>query len=171
MQAPPPPVLRPHWIPVPPSWLVAAGLVLLGALPHQIPVAGRRLLQNPVGALAFAALAAWVFWRTPVLGAAMFVFLAGAYLAPPTREGFSAPILNKDRVNRRHLWENEEIMTETPEVIQDLTHGPALLKDEVDPHAHKWEVENTLEEHPAGIQERPVADLPEYSESHPPYRS
>jgi hypothetical protein len=101
----------------------------------------------------------------------MFVFLAGAYLAAPTRETFTAPILNKDKVNRRHLWENEEIMTETPEIIQDLTRGPGLLKDEVAADAHKWEVENTLEEHPVGIQERPVADLPDYAESQQPHRS
>lgn len=172
MQAPPPQVLRPHWIPIHPSWIVAAGLVLLGALPHQVPAASRRLLQSPLGAIAFAAVAAWVAWRTPVLGVAMFLFLAGVWVgAPPSQEGFAAPVLNKDNVHRRQRWYSEEIMTETPEMIQELTTGPAFMKDVVGDQAHKWEVETTLEENPVGIQERPVADLPEYTESQPPYHS
>jgi hypothetical protein len=170
MQAPPS-VMRPHWIPVHPSWLVATGLILLGALPHQVPAAGRRFLQNPMGGIAFAGISAWVAWRSPVLGVAMFLFLAGVWISAPMREGFVSPVLNKDSVNRRRLWHSEEIMTEMPEMIQELTTGPGFLKDVVDTQAHKWEVETTLEENPVGIQDRPVADLPDYMESQPSHHS
>lgn len=193
MQAPPPPVQRLHWIPVAPSWIVAAGLVLLGAMPHQLPVAGVRILHNPIGLCATLAVAAWVAWRgSHVLGAAIALFVAGVWLygpvnregfaqgrkgpgltlnEPMVHEGFAAPILNKDRVKHGHRWISEEIMSEEPAAIQERTEGPALVEDEVQHHDHQWEVEHILEEHPAGIQDRPVASLPEYTESHPPYRS
>lgn len=172
MQAPPPSPIRLHWIPVPPSWLVSAGLVLLAALPHQVPVTGRRVLQNPVGAVAFLALAAWIAWRDyHVLAAAMILLLAGVWICG-TRETFVAPILNKDHVKRdKHRWLSEEVMSEEPTMIQERTEGPALVEDEVHTTEHRWQVEQSMEEHPVGIQERPVAELPEYSESHPPYRS
>lgn len=175
MQAPPPSPIRLHWIPVPPSWLVAAGLVLLAALPHQVPAAGRRALQNPLSAAAIAAIAAWIAWRGyHVLAAAIILLIAGVWICGPNggREAFVAPILNKDHVKReRHRWLSEEIMSEEPTLIQERTEGPALVEDEVHDTTHRWEIEQAMEEHPVAIQDRPVADLPEYSESHPPYRS
>lgn len=173
MQAQPPQPIRLHWIPVEPSWLVAIGLVLLGVLPHQVPAAGRRMLSTPIGALLFAALATWVTWKIPVLGAAMFIFLVGVALTGAHSEGFSgrAQVLNKDTVTKKKQWFVEDILGEKPKGIQDRTESPALTFDDVD-HPHTWEVEQAMEEHPVAIQERPVPELPEYSESqHTPYRS
>ncbi len=173
MQAPPPQPIRLHWIPVEPSWLVAGGLVLLGSLPHQVPAAGQRMLSSPIGALLFAALAAWVAWRAPVLGAAMFIFLAGVVIAGRSeRESFAgrAEVLNKDKVTKKQRWFVEDTLEEKPKGIQDRTEGPALTFDDID-HPHTWEVEQALEENPVAIQERPVPELPEYDESHTPYRS
>lgn len=171
MQAPPPQPIRLHWSPVEPSWLVAGGLVLLGSMPHQIPAAGRRLMGSPMGAVLFAALAAWVTWRVPVLGAAMYILLAGVILTGSYREPFAAQTLNKDKVTKKQRWFVEDTMGETPAGIQDRTEGPALTFDDVD-HPHTWEVEQVMEETPVAIQERPVPELPEYDESQQtPYRS
>jgi hypothetical protein len=169
MQAPPSPI-RLHWIPVEPSWLVAGGLVLLGSLPHQVPAAGRRMLCSPVSALLFAAFSAWVAWRAPVLGAAMFILLAGVVIAGPREEPFAAQTLNKDAVSKKQRWFVENTMGEKPSGIQDRTEGPALTFDDVD-HPHTWEVERVMDEHPVAIQERPVPELPDYDESHTPYHS
>lgn len=158
MQAPPPPQLKLHWIPVEPSWLVAVGLVLLAALPHQIPAAGRRLLEHPVGALLLAALAAVVWWHHPVLGTAMFLLVAALRLRATANEGFAPQILIKDRVSpRRSRWFQEEVMMEDPHVIQERTQESGFILDRVtEEEAKPWFVESTMEETPVAIQERPV---------------
>lgn len=190
MQAPPPQPVRLHWIPVPASWLVAAGIVLLAVLPHQIPITGRRLLHSGPGAVLFAVASGWVTWKAPVLGIAMFMLLAGIWFhGPPLRgttEGFAdqwagqlnpndragregfvggSPILNKDRVKKdANKWLVEEVLQEQPKGIQDRTESPAISVDEIPDHDYRWEVENALDEHPMGIQERPVAAPMEYDE-------
>jgi hypothetical protein len=158
MQAAPPPAVRLHWIPVEPSWLVAVGLVLLAALPHQIPATGRRVLTHPVGALLFAAIAAVVWWSHPVLGTAMFLLVAALRLRPTT-EGFAPQILIKDRVRPKGpRWHQEEVMMEEPTMIQERTadSGGFILDRVSEEEAKPWFVESTLEENPAAIQERPV---------------
>lgn len=167
MQAPPS-ATRPHWIPVNPSWIVSAGLVLLGVLPHQIPHAGRQLLHNGLGAIAFAAAAAWVTTKVPVLGIAMLIMLAGVWFHGPrlqTTEAFAT--LNKDEVKRRKYWHVEKTLKEKPKGIQERTMGPAIHLDEIPDHDHRWEVEYALEEHPTAIQDRPVSGPMEYDESQP----
>lgn len=159
MQTPPPPSLKLHWIPVEPSWIVAVGLVLLAALPHQIPAAGRRLLEHPVGALLFAALAAIVWSYHPVLGTAMLLLVAALRLRKKSPvEEFSAPILIKDRVSpKRQRWLQEEVMMEDPHVIQERTQESGFILDRVsEDEAKPWFVESTMEETPIAIQERPV---------------
>ena len=189
MQAPPPQPIRLNWIPVPASWLVAAGIVILAVLPHQIPNAGRRLLHSGPGALLFAVAAGWVTWKAPVLGVAMFMLLAGIWFHGPPfrgyddregfaqdglnlngrvdREGFAggAPVLNKDRVKKEsQRWLVEEVLDEQPKGIQDRTESPAISIDDIPDHDHRWEVEYALDENPMGIQERPVAAPMEYDE-------
>lgn len=162
MQAPPPPPLKLHWIPFPPSWLVAVGLVLLAALPHQIPTTGRRLLEHPVGALLFATLAAVIWWHHPVLGIAMLLLVASLRLRSrvfaSAAEGFAPQILIKDRVSpKRHRWLQEEVMMEDPHIIQERTQDSGFILDRVSEEESKpWFVESTLEESPVAIQERPV---------------
>jgi hypothetical protein len=156
MQAPP---LQLHWSPVPPSWIVASALIILAVLPHQVPVLGRRLLQNPMGALIWIAGAVWLFTQrgSPVLAIAALMFLTGIYLMP-RGEGFVAEILNKDKVrSQSRKWLGEEILSEDPHGIQERTENPQINYDEVTAdESHPWFVEKTLGEHPIAIQERPV---------------
>jgi len=160
---------------VPPKWLVAGGLVLLGAMPHQIPATGRRLLHGAVGVVGTLALAIWLgcWQREPVLAAALVILLAGVWFHGPAvyDEPFVAPVLNKDHVTHKRRWISEEIMSEEPAAIQERTEGPVLNKDEVDSHAHRWDSERALDEHPTEIQERPVASPVDYEDSHRSYHS
>lgn len=166
MSMPPPPPLRLHWSPVEPSWIVSAGLVVLAVLPHQVPPSGRRVLEHPLGGLLFAALSAYVAWRIPVLGAAMFIFLAGIVLHPRPKEPFTAMILNKDPVQRRHRWMNEEVLNEDPHGVQERTENPVLNFDEVmDDQVQQWHGEQELGEHPHAIQDKAVPNVPEYDDA------
>jgi len=162
----PPNLPRLHWAPVEPSWIVSIGLVILAVLPHQIPESGRRILEHPNGSLLFAALSAYVAWLSPVLGAAMFIFLAGIILhAAPLAEHFAATNLNKDRIRKSgvHKWLGEEVLSENPKAIQERTANPVISYDEV-PDGEQWHDEDVLGEHPHAIQERAVGPVPEYDE-------
>lgn len=156
--AAPPTATRLHWIPVEPSLLVAAALIVLAVLPHQIPAPIRRVLRSWIGGALFVAVAVWVFWKQhrPVLGMAMALLLVGIWIERP--EGFAAPVLNKDRVTTKRRWMGEEVMNEEPATIQERTENPALLRDKVSPEEseQQWHAERTLDEHPQIIQERPV---------------
>ena len=158
MQAPQPQSARLHWIPVPPSWIVATGLVLLAVLPHQIHMSGRRILGNPIVAILGIAGAGWLFWQHhAVLGMALLIFLTAMFIHANTTEGFSAPILNKDTVTKKRRWLGEEILSEEPHGIQERTDNPAITYDKVEPdEATPWFDETTLNQHPEAIQERPV---------------
>jgi len=162
----PPTIPRIHWSPVEPSWIVSIGLVILAVLPHQIPATGRLALHHPIGTIAFAALSAWVAWKVPVLGAAMFIFLAGIVIHAPTAEPFTAIKLNKDRIpTNARKWLGEELMSEDPHGIQERTENPILNYDEVSEHqAEPWQGERALNEQPHAIQEKPVGAVPEYDE-------
>ena len=167
MNMPPPNLPRLHWSPVEPSWIVSVGLVILAALPHQIPATGRRVLSHPIGAILFAALSTYVAWKAPVLGAAMFIFLAGVILQARRQqtEPFVTKNLNKDRVKKPHTWLGEEVLAEHPTAIQQRTEDPAISYDEVIDHdAPPWEGEAALDEHPLAIQDKPVGRVPEYDE-------
>jgi len=156
-----------HWIPMEPSWIVAVGLVILAVLPHQVPVAGRRVLKNWIGAVTFAAAAAWVFTRVPPLGIAMFMLLFAIHMMGDI-EGFSAQILTKDNVTqqqRKKRWLPEEVFSEDPHGIQDRTEGPEMRYDAVDYKKDHWFVEDSLNEHPEAIQERPVSNDMDYDGS------
>jgi hypothetical protein len=169
MQAPPFQPPRLHWIPFKLSWLIAVGLVLLAALPHQIPSQGRRLLRSPIGAIGFLAISAWVLYRKPVLGIAMILLLAGIWSLPDKESFVNQQILNKDVVQpmkqKRHRWFGEAALFEEPEMIQERTEEPAFLVDEVS-HEDRWYEEQVLDEYPIAIQERPIRDtLMDSSES------
>jgi hypothetical protein len=172
MNPTPTPVHRPHWIPVEPSWIVAIGLIVLAVLPHQVPRAGRIVLQHPIGAILFAVLSAWVATKIPVLGAAMLIFLAGVYLSSASAiEGFAPMVLNKDSVQKPpeqkkpNRWLNEEILSEIPDAIQERSDNTYLNYDAVtDQESGTWSAEDMLGETPIGIQERVIANEPEYDD-------
>lgn len=167
MNPPPPPTHRLHWSPVEPSWIVSVGLIILAVLPHKLPPVGIAALRHPAGALVFAVLSTYVAWTVPVLGAAMFIFLAGVLLhTKEEREPFAAAILNKDRVqHKKHRWLDEEVLHEDPRGIQEKTENPVLNYDEVmDYEAEPWYGEGVLDEQPHAIQEKPVGSVPEYDE-------
>lgn len=149
-----------------PSVLVSAALVLLSALPHQVPSNLRRLLRSPLGGLLFGVLAAVIFWRKhAVLGMAMLIFLAGIWLDTMS-EGFAAEILIKDKVKRQpRRWEGEEVLSEDPHGIQERTEDQIINLDEVGHESSQWFDERVMDVHPAGIQERVSISPPEYDNS------
>lgn len=116
------------------------------------------MLSQPVVAALFAVGAFWLFWRHhAVLGLALLIFLVGVLFRSRTTEGFSAPILNKDRVTQRRRWMGEELMSEDPHAVQERTDNPAITYDKVEPdEATPWFDETTLNRHTEAIQERPV---------------
>lgn len=149
-----------------PSVLVSAGLLLLAALPHQIPPYIRRALRSYVGLIGFGLLSAAVFWRKhALLGMAMMIFLAGVWL-DQTSEGFAAEILIKDKVKRApRRWEGEEILSEDPHGIQEKTEDQIINLDEVGHESEQWFDESVLDVHPTAIQERVSISAPEYDYS------
>lgn len=150
MQSPQPPRL--HWIPVKPSWLISAGLVLLAVLPKQVPY--RHVFRNMWGIVAFGALSLYVMTLHPVLGMAMLIFLAGMNLN--SVEGFAnAPILNKEPVNKKKTWFVEDTLNEKPRGIQERTDNPSLQFDEITSDEH-WYDEDVMGVDPLGIQDKPV---------------
>ena len=156
---------RLHWAPVEPSWIVSMGLIVLAVLPHQIPTVGRHAIHHPIGRLLFAAASAGVAYMKPVLGAAMFIFMAGIILhsdTPTFTEAFAATNLNKDRVNPkgRRKWFDEEMLSEDTRAIQERTENPVMSYDEIVDHdAEPWYNENEV---PRAIQEKAVPTVPEY---------
>lgn len=163
MQAPPPQPHRLHWIPVDPSWLVSASLVVLAVLPHQVPATFRRAMRAPLGAVLFAAASAWVWMLKPVLGTAMAIFLAAVVIYESRHasymEGFmSAPTLVRDRVQKNaHRWYQEVALQEKPKVIQERTGTGNINVDTVSEHdATPWHDEPGGAPH--AIQERIVAE-------------
>lgn len=164
MQAAPPSLPRPHWIPMEPSWLVALALVLLAVLPHQLPRHVYSTLRHPLGAiLLILVAAALTFWfKKPVLGIALLLLVAAVQIRARQhpREGFAAPILVKDRSKHKDndkRWLVEETLNEDPHGTQEHTEEGGFLYDEVDTeHSRPWFVEDSLGEHTRAIQDRPV---------------
>jgi hypothetical protein len=103
-QAPP---IRLHWIPVCPSWIVSAGIVLLAVLPHKIPVTGRRVLGHVTTRLLFAAAAIYVWLLKPVLGTAMLILLASLVMMPEA-EADRSPVNQLSHVTTAAAAENAE---------------------------------------------------------------
>jgi len=137
--------------------------VILAALPHKVPVAGRTILRHPVGALIFAGLSAFVTTKVPVLGVAMFLFLAGIWCMRSATETFAPMVLNKDHTqkhnkkpNKTSRWFEEEVLSEDPHGVQERTENPTILYDEVEGSDH-WFAEDVLGETPTAIQERAVS--------------
>ena len=161
---PPPPRL--HWMPVNPSWLVAAGICVGAALPQNIPAAFRRFIVHPIGAVALFIVAGWLMsGPSPVLAVSLLLLFGSVSLI--RTEPFQAVILNKDKIaDKGQRWLSEEILHEEPEGIQERTEEPQLLLNRVTPdEQHPWESETTLNEHTSAIQERPISAPIEYDES------
>jgi hypothetical protein len=138
MQAPPPQPHRLHWIPVEPSWLVSAGLVVLAVLPHQVPATFRRAIKAPLGAMLFAAATAWVWMLKPVLGIAMAIFLAAIviYETSSAAGGYEPSLLEKRWAESRHTSYMEHFSNSTP----------TLVRDHVQKNAHRWYQEVAMQE-------------------------
>ena len=153
-----------HWFPVEPSWILSVGLIVLAALPHQLPLPVSFGLRTGLGATCFALLSAGVMWKKPVLGMAMFILLAGTWMSnyiegfAGKKEGFTANII-KDAVQNKHRWLSEEIMNEDPHGIQERTEYNMINDDVTEQDAQPWLVEDVLGETPMGIQERPVQPM------------
>ena len=160
MQAPPAAPIKLHWIPVEPSWIIASALIILAALPHQIPAYIRTFLMSSAGGLLYAAAAIWMLYKKPVLGIAMLLLIVSLRLTHKEGyEGFIAPVINKDKVSQKpRRWFSEEVMSEEPHMIQERTDDPAMTYDEIslEEAGARWHSESAMDEHPVAIQERPV---------------
>lgn len=150
MQSSPPPI-RLHWFPVRPVWIVSAAIIVLAALPHQLPVPVSYGLQTTAGAILFAAASAAVAWKEPVLGAAMFMLLATTYTSSYV-EGFSLNI-TQDRVDpKKRRWGAEKALNEQPDTIQTKTQS-SMTREHVTPDdAGHWFGEESLGENTVEFQ-------------------
>lgn len=152
-------------MPVDPSWIVSAGLILLAVLPHQVPATFRRAVRAPLGLLLLGAATIWVWTLKPVLGIAMAIFLAAIVIYQSQHmmltEGMSSPVLIRDRVSdkNQHRWFQEVAMKEQPKVIQERTESGRISIDTVTEHdATPWYDEPDGAPH--AIQERSAPDHP-----------
>ena len=159
MQAP----IKLHWFPMEPTWIVSLCIVILAALPHQLPVNVSFGLTRSIGILFFGLVSALVLWKKPVLGMAMFIFLASVNLSNYI-EGFQN--ITRDRVQKTKKWAGEIIMDEEPTMIQERTDA-IIVRDDVQ-EDDTWFGESILGETPKAIQERSTPDQPyqetEYSQ-------
>lgn len=164
MQAPAPPTIRLHWIPVEPSWIVAMGMILLAVLPHQVPLSFRKAVHNKIVFLCLVGIAGWLYTKVPVLGTAMMIMIAGIRMAK-IKEHFAPQTLIQDKVHKKKkVWFEEEVMSEDPHTIQERTDSPGLIRDHVtEQDAKPWFGESALDEHTTEIQERPVASMGPYN--------
>ena len=156
MNPQPPPALRLHWSPVSPSWIVSIGLVILAVLPHKIPLFGRQLLGLTIVRILFAAASIYIGMMKPVLGIAMMILLVSVILMPVS-ESFALMRLNKDSSGRKHHWLVEETFAEEPDFIQTSTRETNLNLDKVSEGKPRWGSERAMDEHPKGIQDKPVS--------------
>ena len=162
MNPQPPQPLRLHWIPVAPSWIISAGLILLAALPHQVPQTAHRLLANTIVRIMCAAATIYVWMKAPILGTAMGILLISMILMPVS-EGFVITNLNHDRVKKKRThWFIEDALAEEPMGIQERTEETNLNYDDVSDKCGAWQAENIMKENPMGIQDKPV---PEYKDA------
>ena len=148
-----------------PSWVISVALVILAALPHQIPAYIRFFLMSSAGSLLYGVAAVWVLYKKPHLGIAMLLLIVGLRLTQNNREGFIAPVINKDKVSQKpRRWFSEEVMSEEPHMIQERTDDPAMTYDEIslEEAGARWYSESALEEHPTAIQEKPVHSGQDY---------
>jgi hypothetical protein len=171
-----------RWFPVHPLWIIATGIVVLAAMPHQLGARAIGFLTSPLGILVGVGGAGWLFGKIPVLGVAVAMLVFAANIIPgavyerftgsaerftgsASRERFT-PTINRDVVQQKHHWLQEDILSEDPHVIQERTENPTILYDRVEENG-KWEDEQTLGQNPLAIQERPV---PEFDDNYSPYR-
>jgi hypothetical protein len=155
-----------HWFPARPTWIVSIVLVILAALPHQLPLPVAFGLRTVIGATLFAVVAAAVYWKEPILGIAMFILLSSTYTSSYI-EGFGQNII-KDSVNRtKSRWMSEVVMGESPDIIQERSDSILTTDVVTDQDAKPWFGEDALGEHPTSFQERsePSQTLQETSES------
>jgi len=150
MQASQPPI-RLHWFPVRPVWIVSAVIIVLAALPHQLPVPVSFGLQTTAGAILFAAASAAVAWKEPVLGAAMFMLLATTYTSSYV-EGFSLNITQDHVDPKKRRWGAEKALNEQPDTIQTKTQS-SMTREHVTPDdAGHWFGEESLGENTVEFQ-------------------
>jgi len=130
-----------------------------------VPASGRLFLRHPVGGLLFAAAATFVFWKTPVLGIAMYIFLAGIILMHD-REPF-ATNLNKDKVMKNQRWFEEEVLSEDPHGIQERSDDNLTYDEVTAQDSKQWQDESMLGVKPLAIQEKILSMVPEYDDGSP----
>jgi|LauGreDrversion4_1035100.scaffolds.fasta_scaffold07372_7 hypothetical protein len=143
MQAPP---VKLHWFPIEPTWIVALIIVILAALPHQLPIPLSFGLRTTFGRLIgfFGSLVLWYY--KPILGTACLFLLVTTNMSEYV-EGF---VITKDKIRKSGTWSNE---IEAPDAIQERSVDDIINSDEVQGD-HRWGNEIIDDIHPESIQER-----------------
>lgn len=138
--------------------MVAVAIIVIAALPHQIPIPVSWGLRTSIGRILGLATSVAVAYYKPVLGMALGILMVSTNVSNYV-EGFGSlkegyQTITKDKVEKKNRWISEKIMFEEPEAIQERSES-VLLKDAVtNQDAKPWLGERTLGEEPKGIQER-----------------
>lgn len=161
MQSTPP--IKLHWFPMEPTWIVSLGIVVLAALPHQLPIPVSFGLRTTLGRILGIGLAAGIGYYKPVLGMALLFLLVTTNMSEYV-EGYSG--ITKDKIKKSGTWFSEDVMGETPEAIQERS-DEIISSDDVQ-GSNRWYEESTMDEFPKAIQERstPTEVYQESRESH-----
>ncbi len=145
--------------------MVAVAIIVIAALPHQIPIPVSWGLRTSIGRILGLATSVAVAYYKPVLGMALGILMVSTNVSnyvegfSSLKEGFGSlkegyQTITKDKVEKKNRWISEKIMFEEPEAIQERSES-VLLKDAVtNQDAKPWLGERTLGEEPKGIQER-----------------
>lgn len=157
--------------------MVAVAIVIIAALPHQLPIPVSWGLKTPIGRMMGLVVSIAVAYYKPVLGMALAILFISTNVSKyvegftvnegsSLNEGFTQSI-SKDKVEKNHRWISEKIMLEEPEAIQERSES-VLLKDTVtDQDAQPWLGERIMGKEPKGIQERSMQTYA-FQESEPP---
>ena len=90
--------------------MVSVAIIILAALPHQLPIPMTWGLRSNIGRILGLVLALATGYHRPILGMAIAILLISTNMSEYV-EGFTQSI-SKDRVERKQRWTAEEIMLE-----------------------------------------------------------
>lgn len=153
--------LHNHLIPVNPSWVFSGALLVLAVLPHQVPSLLRVFLHSWFGLSIGFGIAFWLFayLKQHILAVSFFMFISAHFINSFFPERFRGSRskqenLNKDSLQNKKKWFDEETMMEEPTAIQERTDSDNLLFDKI--YSSSKDEEETFEEYPIAIQERTI---------------
>ena len=134
-----------HWFPISPTWIVSLCIVIVAALPHQIPLTFG--LTTVWGTLLGISATILIGYYRPILGVAIALLIVSKHVSEYI-EGFTQPITT-NLVDKKHKWESE---LKIPDQIQEKTD--TILVTDMNRDKHIWQSEDLMDDPIFGIQER-----------------